>query len=267
VKLLGAARAQELLEVLPEAISGWEWSIQDLAISELARQNVPGLGLVLLQVLPKAHLYVVPMIIDQLGSEGDPAAVPYLIEIAAGENERLRDVFIRIKSIEALGRMRAVEAALLLRTILRKRNGLTYAEPAGLRSAAEEALEHLEGRLPVSQQHEEGAGSPPASVSFARARRYVRYPLESPWRARIEGPQPAAARVRTISMGGACLQSSRRLQIGDSFPVEIKSGLRTIHSMAVVRNVQSDGSGVEFVHMDSDDREKLRRILKGLSKD
>ena len=267
VKLLGAARPQELLEVLPQALASWDWSIQDLAISELARQNVPGLGLVLLQLLPKAHLYVVPMIIDQLGSEGDPAAVPYLVEIAAGENERLRDVFIRIKAIEALGRLRAVEAALLLRTILRKRNGLTYAEPAGLRAAAEEALGQLEGRVRVPQQIEESASAPPANVAFVRARRYPRYPLESPWRARIEGPQPAAARVRTISMGGACLQSSRRLLIGDSFPVEIKSGLRTIHSMAVVRNVQSDGSGVEFVHMDSEDREKLRRILKGLSKD
>jgi hypothetical protein len=207
------------------------------------------------------------MIIDQLGSDGDPSAVPHLVEIAAGENERLRDVFIRIKAIEALGRMRAVEAALLLRTILRNRNGLTYTEPAGLRAAAEEALHQLEGRVPVSRQMEEGAAIPPANFSFVRARRYPRYPLESPWRARIEGPQPAAARVCTISLGGACLQSSRRLQIGDSFPVEIKSGLRTIHPMVVVRNVQQDGSGVEFIHMDSDDREKLRRLLKGLSKD
>lgn len=267
VKLLGATRPLELLEVLPQAISAWEWSIQDLAISELARQGVPGLGIVLLEVLPKAHLYVVPMIIDQLGGEGDPSAVPYLVQIAAGENERLRDVFIRIKAIEALGRMRAIEAALLLRTILRKRNGLTYAEPAGLRAAAEEALQQLEGRIPAPSQPEPSATIPPAVISFARARRYPRYPLESPWRARIEGPQPATARVRTISMGGACLQSSRRLQIGDSFPVEIKSGLRTIHPVAVVRNVQADGSGVEFVHMDSEDREKLRRIIKGLSKD
>jgi hypothetical protein len=267
VKLLGATRPQELLEVLPQAIGSWDWSVQDLAISELARQSVPGLSLVLLNVLPKAHLYVVPMIIDQMGVEGDPATVPCLVEIAAGDNERLRDVFIRIKAIEALGRMRAIEAALLLRTILRKRNGLTYAEPAGLRSAAEEALEHLEGRVPVSSQPEPSTGTLPANLSFARARRYPRYPLENPWRARIEGPQPAAARVRTISMGGACLQSSRRLQIGDSFPVEIKSGLKKIHPMAVVRNVQADGSGVEFIHMDSEDREKLRRILKGLARD
>ena len=267
VKLLGATRPQELLEVLPEALSAWDWSIQDLAISELARQNVPGLALVLLQVLPKAHLYVVPMIIDQLGADGDPSAVPYLVEIAAGENERLRDVFIRIKAIEALGHMRAVEAALLLRTILRKRNGLTYAEPAGLRAAAEEALQQLEGRVPAPNPAEQSASAPPANISFARARRYPRFPLESPWRARIEGPLPAAARVRIISLGGACLQSSRRLQIGDSFPVEIKSGLRTIHPVAVVRNVQADGSGVEFVHMGSEDREKLRRIIKNLSKD
>ena len=267
VKLLGSTRPQELLEVLPQALPAWDWSIQDLAISELARNNVPGLALVLLQILPQAHLHVVPMIIDQLAADGDPSCVPYLLEIAAGENERVTDLFIRIKAIEALGRMRAVEAALLLRTILRKRNGLSYAEPAGLRAAAEEALYQLEGRAPAARQSEASDPAPSSNVTFARPRRYPRYPLESPWRARIAGPQPASARVNTISMGGASLQSSRRLQVGDSFPVEIKSGLRTIHSLAVVRNIQSDGSGIEFVHMASEDREKLRRILKGLSKD
>jgi hypothetical protein len=267
VKLLGCTRPQELLEALPQALIGWDWSIQDLAISELARQNVPGLALVLLQIFPAAHLHVIPMIIDQLAADGDPSAVPYLLEIAAGENERLSDLFIRIKAIEALGRMRAVEAALLLRTILRKRNGLAYAEPGGLRAAAEDALEQLEGRVPAPEKREAAASSSTSStVSFARARRYPRYPLESPWRARIEGAQPAAARVNTISMGGASLQSTRRLQIGDSFPVEIKTGLRTIHSLAVVRNIQPDGSGIEFVHMASEDREKLRRILKGFAK-
>ena len=48
--------------------------------------------------------------------------------------------------------------------------------------------------------------------------------------------------------------------------MEIKTGLRTIHSLAVVRNIQPDGSGIEFVHMASEDREKLRRILKGFAK-
>jgi len=77
------------------------------------------------------------MMIDQLGLAQETTAVPQLMEIAAGEHESLRDQFVRIKAIEALGRMHASEAAELLRNLAERREGLTYAEPAGLRAAAE----------------------------------------------------------------------------------------------------------------------------------
>jgi hypothetical protein len=263
VKLLASVRPQRLVEQLPEALPGWDWSVQDLAISELARQRVNGLPETLLAVLPRAHLYVVPMILDLLGLEGDPMAVPALLEIAGGENERLGDVFIRIKAIEGLGRLRAPEAAPLLRTILRTRNGLLHAEPAGLRTAAEEALEAIEGRMPRSRLQEQLEAAA-QSAGAARPRRYPRFPLDSPLSARIEGKHPMSVLVRTISLGGACFASSRPVQVGDAFPMEIKSGLRTISAMAVVRNVMANGTGVEFVHMGQEDREKLRRLLRSL---
>lgn len=266
VKLLAAVRPQCLVEHLAEALPGWDWSVQDLAISELARQRVNGLPDALLAVLPRAHLYVVPMILDLLGLEGDPVAVPVLLEIAAGENERLRDVFIRIKAMEALGRLRAPEAAPLLRSILRTRNGLLHAEPAGLRTAAEEALEAIEGRMPRSRLQEQLEAAA-MSAGAARPRRYPRFPLDSPLSGRIEGKRPMSVQVRTISLGGACFASSKQLQVGDSFPMEIKTGLRSISAMAVVRNVLPNGTGVEFVHMGQEDREKLRRLLRTLHED
>ena len=266
VKLLASVRPQRLVDQLAEALPGWDWSVQDLAISELARQRVDGLPDALLAVLPRTHLYVVPMILDLLGLEGDPVALPVMLEIAAGENERLRDVFIRIKAIEGLGRLRAPEAAPLLRTILRTRNGLLHAEPAGLRNAAEEALEAIEGRMPRSRLQEQLEAAA-LNAGAARPRRYPRFPLDSPLSARIEGKRPMAVQVRTISLGGACFASSRQLQVGDAFPMEIKTGLRSINAMAVVRNVLPNGTGVEFVHMGQEDREKLRRLLRTLHED
>ncbi|HUK53281.1 MAG TPA: PilZ domain-containing protein [Candidatus Binatia bacterium] len=266
VKLLAAVRPQRLVELLPEALPNWDWSVQDLAISEFARQRVSGLPEALLASLPRAHLYVVPMMLDLLSMEGDAAAVPVMFEIAAGQNERLKDVFIRIKAIEGLGRLRAAEAAPLLRAILRTRNGLSYAEPAGLRTAAEDALEAIEGRMTRSRLQEqlEAAAN---MAGAARPRRYPRFPLDSPLSARIEGKRPMTATVRTISLGGACLESNRGLQMGDAFPMEIKSGLRSISAMAVVRSILPNGTGVEFVHMGQEDREKLRKLLRGLQED
>jgi PilZ domain len=80
----------------------------------------------------------------------------------------------------------------------------------------------------------------------------------------IEGPHPSVARVRTISLGGAFLESKHRLAVGDSLRLEIRAGLRRIHSTAVVRNLAPNGGGVEFVHMKQEDREKLRRLVHRL---
>ena len=66
----------------------------------------------------------------------------------------------------------------------------------------------------------------------------------------------------TISLGGAYLESKRKLSVGDSIKLEIRSGLRRIHSTAVVRNLGPDGNGIEFVHMLDEDREKLRRLVQ-----
>src|SRR6202043_242962 len=109
-----ATDPERLLRGLTRALASWEWNLQDLAISELARPanaaSAQSTAFVFSAVLSDAHPLVVPMMIDQIGLTQETAAVPHLMEIAAGEHEILRDQFVRIKAIEALGRMRAPEA-------------------------------------------------------------------------------------------------------------------------------------------------------------
>jgi hypothetical protein len=266
IKLLAAADPERLLRGLARAMASWEWNLQDLAISELSRPNNSASALstafVFSAILADAHPLVVPMMIDQLGLAQEATAVPQLMEIAAGEHEVLRDQFVRIKAIEALGRIHATEAAELLRTLAESREGLTYAEPAGLRAAAEDALAVIENR-PSFKQAVAAFGAPgQSSSSFVIPRRYVRVPLDSPLRAQIEGAPAGLARVKTISLGGAYLESPRKLSIGDSIKLEVRAGLRKINFTAVVRNIGPDGSGVEFVHMRDEDREKLRKLVQ-----
>lgn len=269
VKLLAATEPARLLAALPRALPSWDWSLQDLAISELARpmyrEPLPNLARTFLETLPEAHPMVVPVLLDVIGQEREAAAIPVLLEIAAGSNERLRDVFIRIKAIEALGRLRAREAAELLRSILRQRNGLTHSEPAGLRAAAEEALALIENRPSSARIRASVEALERSGETFHRPRRYLRIPLPAPLSARIAGPAAIAARVRTISLGGAYLESGRRLAVGDSLHVEIRSGLQRLRATAVVRNVAGSGGGVEFIHMKEHDRERLRRLVRRLS--
>jgi hypothetical protein len=266
IKLLAAADPERLLRGLARALASWEWNLQDLAVSELSRPSNAGstqsAAFVFSAVLADAHPLVVPMMIDQIGLAQETTAVPQLMEIAAGEHEVLRDLFVRIKAIEAIGRMRAGEAAELLRMLAEGREGLAFAEPSGLRAAAEDALAMIENRPSSARVRAAFEAAPQTNTGYVVPRRYVRVPLESPLRAQIDGSQAGLARVKTISLGGAYLESPKKLSVGDSIKLEVRSGLRKIHFTAVVRNVGPDGGGVEFVHMKDEDREKLRKLVQ-----
>ena len=259
IKLLSAAAPARLAAALPHTLARWEWNLQDLAVTELARQPNPALrrqvARMFVDLMKDAHLHVVPGMIDLIALAHEDSAVPRLLEMATGDMHGTQDLFVRIKAIEALGRLRATAAAPRLRELSSKRSGLTYAYPAGLRSAAEDALALLEDVSAFGNGHER------TGPQFSRPRRYQRVALPSPLPASIEGQQPGPARVRAIALGGALVETGSRLAIGDSMRLEIHAGLGRIRSTAVVRNSSPEGYGVEFVHMDQEDREKLRRRL------
>jgi PilZ domain len=270
IQLLAASDPKRLAGALPRAFASWEWCLQDLAVTELTRWTNPPVvaasAQAFLSTLAEAHAMVVPCMIDHLGLAHEVSAAPLLIQIAAGDHPVLRDIFLRIKAIEALGRMRVAEAETLLREIVRGRAGLMHSEPAALRSAAEEALGLLENRPSSARSRMTESARTKPNVAHSRPRRYVRARLQSPLTATIAGPRGGAARVRSIALGGALLETDQRMTVGDSLQLEIRTGIRKIQSTAVVRNVALNGTGVEFVHLNADDRERLRRLIEQLLK-
>ena len=269
IKLLAATEPQRLVDSLPRTLPGWDWNLQDLAVAELTRRDsakkVNGVARAFAAVLPEAHALVAPMMLDEIGLAVESSAVPLLCEIAGGNLAALRDVFTRIKAIEALGRLRAAQAADLLRTLLRQRAGLVHTEPAGLRAAAEEALALIENHPSSARVRASRDSVEKASAPYSRPRRYLRIPLERPFAAQIGSPVARAARVSSISLGGAFLESNEHLAVGDHIRVDIRAGLRRIHSTAIVRNVSPAGGGVEFLKMPDVDRERLRRLVRRLT--
>ena len=268
IKLLAIADPDRLLRGLTRALPSWEWNMQDLAISELSRPtnapNAQTAALVFSSVLINAHPLVVPMMIDQIGLSGESSAIPQLMEIAAGEHTTLRDQFVRIKAIEALGRLRATESMQLLHLLAERRSGIAYAEPSGLRAAAQDALAVIEDRATSTSARATFDASSAHGVVYAVPRRYIRVPLDAPLRAQVSAKAAGAslARVKTISLGGAYLESSKSLPVGQSVELELRSGLgKKIHCTAIVRNSTADGTGVEFVHMNDEDRSKLRKLV------
>jgi len=236
-------------------------------VSELSRPanatSARSAAFVFATLLTEANALVVPMMIDHIGLAQETSAIPELMQIAAGGHEQLTDQYVRIKAIEALARMRVGEAADLFRQLSGRRDGLTYAEPSGLRSVASDALALMENRPAAAQVRAAYEYAPQTGGNFNVPRRYSRVPLEAPLKAQIQGGQAAAmARVKTISLGGVYLESVKKLNVGDTIRLEVRSGLRKIHFTAVVRNSGPDGNGVEIVHMQGDDRDKLRKLVQ-----
>jgi hypothetical protein len=268
IKLLATADADRLLRGLTRALASWEWNMQDLAISELSRPtnapNAQTAACIFSSVLINAHPLVVPMMIDQIGLSGERSAIPQLMEIASGEHTSLRDQFVRIKAIEALGRLRATESLQLLHLLSERRSGIAFAEPSGLRAAAQDALTLIEDG-PTSASVRATFDAPNTHTPlYSVPRRYMRVPLDAPLRAQVSPKTAGAslARVKTISLGGAYLESSKTLSVGESVQLEVRSGLgKKIHCTAIVRNSSPDGNGVEFVHMNDEDRNKLRKLV------
>jgi hypothetical protein len=270
IHLLASADPKRLAGALPRALASWEWSLQDLAATELMKWTNPPVvaatAQAFLSTLAEAHAMVVPCMIDHLGSAHETAAVPALLQIAVGEHLSLRDIYFRIKAVEALGRMRVPEAATPLLKMVRLRNGLAHDEPAALRAAAEEALGLLENRPSSARARIAESTRTKSSMAHSRPRRYPRVRLVPSLTATIAGTRGGSARVRVIALGGALLETDQRLPLGDSMQLEIRTGLRKIQTTAVVRNITPNGVGVEFVHMKHPDRERLRRLLKQLLK-
>jgi hypothetical protein len=270
IHLLASADPKRLASALPKALASWEWSLQDLAATELMRwMNPPVVAATaqaFLATLTEAHPMVVPCMIDHLGIAHETAAVPVLLQIAEGKHLILRDIYFRIKAIEALGRMRVSEAAAPLLRIVKERNGLAHEEPAALRSAAEEALALLENRPPTVRARIEESARSRSSMANSRARRYLRARVQPPMHAAMTGSRSGIARVRILALGGAFLETDQHLAVGDSMQLEIRAGLRKIQSTAVVRNVTATGAGIEFVHLKPSDRERLRRLILQLLK-
>ncbi len=262
IKLLAQAAPERLALALRQTLRHWDWNLQDLAVTELARHSEPAVrkqvAQIFLELLGTAHPHVAPAMVDAIALAQETSAIPRLMEIAGKEDAGAADTFIRIKAIEALGRLQAREAAAKLAEIATKRSGLTYVFPAGLRSAAEEALALLEGKASAVLQNLPGSR---AGARFAQPRRYRRVALSTPLSAEIESGKKTPARIRALALGGALVETGSRLAVGESLQIEIHAGLGRIRSTAVIRNWGPQGYGIEFVHMGHEDREKLRRRL------
>jgi hypothetical protein len=262
-----------LLELLPARLREWNRFYHDIVVRQIAASNAPERGQILLELLDVLDHLVLPQAVDEIGMSGDRALGPALMVMAGDGISHARSPFLQVKAIEALGRLRDINAIPLLQALVEARKMWKWVHPRELRVAAAQALLKIEPRC-APQLMEIGSFEleelkslpldPDISKTWTRQRRYERIVPDrlvsamasSSWgRSQIE--------VRELSMGGGVAAKNDDLRLGAEASLDLQLGMRHVRTQVLLRRARQGEISFEIVDIDLDERSKLRRILSG----
>ncbi len=256
---------------LPERLRQWRQSLHDLLVRQLALGSARERGRILVDEFELLDPFVLPEAIDEIGLCADPATAPHLLSLAGGERPEFASPFVRIKAIEALGRMREARAVPLLRDLAESRSRWMWTHPRELRLVAAQALTRIDPAwgmsfLPGSglstAELRNGPLDPAGASDWARARRYPRIALDKTLSAVARTARSHSnLSLRALTLGGGLAASDGRLAAGSEAAIEIRAGLRPIRAQVLLREAPREELCFEIARMEFDERHRLRKLI------
>jgi len=261
-----------LEEVLPKRMVNWSRFYQDMAIRQIAAAGAPERGRLLLKIMDDIDPVLLPILLDELGMSGYREASPRLMRIAF-DNETEGFDYLRIKAMEALGRLRESKAGNQLCTIIEARKLMRWEYPHELRIAAAQALlmiDPLEGRtfaMSKGLTDSDLSFGPLDAVNGCPWSRQRRYPRVMPTAA-VSGTVSTSRaqsklKVNRLSLGGGFGTTNTRLGNGTEADLELHVGVRRVRAAVLMREEQPRQMSFEVIGIDLKERGKLRRLLNG----
>lgn len=249
-------------------------SFHDAAVRQLSIAGAPERGKMLLDSIELLDKAALSLALDEIGMCSDFETAPKLLRLAEGEILPEAPDYIRVKSIEALGRMHAPAAGGHLRHFVEARKAFGWGYPEEMRTAAAQALMKLDPEWMTSFLTQSGLDlkvmalaplDPIPEKDVVRHRRYRRVRLSRDVPAVVTSARGKySSSISVLSLEGGLLSGDIQLAVGTEATLKIPAGLRSISMQAVVRFVRSHQAGFEMVGMALDDRVKLRRLLVSL---
>jgi hypothetical protein len=274
VGLLSRMDPLALEDMLPVRLRENVRSFHDAVVRQLSIAGAPERGKLLADSLELFDPLIIPLALDEIGMCGDTETAPKLLRIAEGELLAQGSEYLRVKAIEALGRMRAPAAAGHLRRFVEARKTFGWAYPDEIRMAAAQALmkldpEWMQAFLPQSGLDTKVIALAPLDAiperDFVRHRRYRRVRLPRAVPATITSARGKfTSAISVLSLDGGLLSGDIQIPVGTEATLKIPAGLRSISMQAVVRFVRSQQAGFEMMGINLEDRAKLRRLLISL---
>jgi hypothetical protein len=268
VGLLSQIDPDSLEKVLPMRLAQWPRSAHDRTVRQLSSAPAAHRARLLGELYDSLDVLIRPLAIDEMGMSGQHVVIPKLLELA--ENTATSE-YVRLKAIEALGRLRAAAASEFLQRILDARQVWRWQYPAETRIAAAQALTRIDPAMAMQKTASSGLDrkdlgleplDPDTASSVIRQRRYARLKLAR----NIQGVttnlrENFRLSIPELNLGGGIGVGERHLAPGSLINLKLSQGVRNIKAQAIVRGARPQAMAFEFVDMNLDDRSRLRKML------
>ena len=271
--LLSRLDPESVMIFLPGRMKDFPRTSQDRIVRQISASGAARRCHILLELLDHVDPLVTPLVIDEIGVTADREALGKLLTIADGDLPSGGGSFLRVKAIEALGRVQAQESASTLKRIVEAKKVFGWVQPLELRIAALQALDKLDpdwvqNYLPKSGiDKEDFTLAPleiPPSSRFVRQRRHTRVRLQKPVRAvSINLTENCSLEIKTASLSGGVATISRHLPPGTQVQLKLQVGMRNLQATALMRDYRAQDMAFEIVDMNLEERSKYRRLLAG----
>jgi HEAT repeats len=268
VGLLSQLSPESVEKILPVRLSQWPRSAHDRTVRQLSSVPVDHRARLLISLYDSLDMMIRPLAIDEMGMSGHPDCIPKLVELAQSDGTT---GFIRVKAIEALGRLRASAASPVLQHILDARQVWRWVYPSELRIAAAQSLQRIEPTVAMEKIAASGLDrkeltleptDPEPNSSVIRQRRYARLKLSRNLIAVTTNlRENFRLSIPELNLGGGIGAGERHLAPGSLLTLKFTHGVRAIKTQAIVRGARPQAMAFEFVDMDLEERGRLRRLL------
>jgi hypothetical protein len=268
IGLLSQIEPESIEKILPVRLSQWPRSAHDRAVRQLSAAPAENRAALLVALIEALDPLIRTLAIDEMGMSGQPVCIPKLLQLV--EDDRTPGL-ARVKAIEALGRLRALQASSKLQQIIEARQVWRWVYPHELRLAALQALIRLDATVGMEKLNSSGFDrrelvieptEPEAAASVIRQRRYARLKLSRNVTGVVTNlREQFRMSIPELNLGGGIGAGERHLAPGSLLTLKLSHGVRNIKCQAIVRGARPQAMAFEFVEMDLEERSRLRKML------
>jgi len=271
VGLLARLDPQAAEVFLPGRLKDFPRTAQDRIIRQIAASGAAERCRIFLKLLDHVDPMVMPLVVDEIGITGEREALGRLLTIADGDLPAEAAPYLRVKAIEALGRLDLPECIPTLRRIVETRKVFGWQYAQELRIAALQVLEKLQPEwvkefLPKSGIDQSEMSLAPLDIplnsKFVRQRRHTRVRLTKVVSAVSTNlKNNCKLDIKMASLTGGLATTNMHLAPGTQVQLRMQLGMRNLQATAMMRDYRAQDMSFEIVDIGLEERGRFRKLL------